>query len=163
MDAPTDRRTAGFTLLEILAVLAIVAVLAAVVLPSAIAVNEDAQQRAEVRRLMAELRRARSSAVSQREVSPGVAVGSTGITVISATEYWRFLDNDLAAGGETAQSIVDISETGLTIQFPAIGGQIRFRRNGTRLDSSADRIELRGSTGKTFEVAVPLSGLIQLN
>ena len=157
------RRTAGFTLLELIAVLAIVAVLAALIIPSAISLNEDAQKRAEVRRTVTELRQARATVLSRGEMTPGVVVVNTGVIVVSPTEYRRFSDNDATSGGEVIDQIVDLSDSGVTIEFPAAGSQIRFRNNGTRVAASPSRIDLRAATGQLFRVDVPLSGLSHLN
>lgn len=143
--------------------IAIFALVLALVLPSVTTARAKSQERAEVQRLMGELRRARALAVSGEETAPGVRAESAGITFISPTQYITFTDTDSLVGGEFTQAAADLGETRMTFQLPGIGAQIRFRRNGTRLPTSPPRIELLSTTGRVYTIDINLAGLTTLD
>ena len=159
------RRYAGFTLIELAAALALMILVAVLVIPNAVLIRDDAEDRAEVQRFITELRRARSAAVTRSDAtgSGTAAIRSAGITVLSPTQYVRFTDNDLANGGEVTQAAVDISGSRLTIVTPLAGDQIRFRNDGTRLSSSPGQIRLESPSGRFFTVNVNLTGLSRID
>ena len=156
--------TAGFTLVELMAVLAIAAVLAAFIVPSAIALNDQADERNEIRRVLNELRLARAAALTRSPLTAGsnVPTVNAGITIVNATSYVRFSDGDSAPGGEVAQRVVDLTDSGLTITAPLPGSQIRFRSNGTRLNGSPVNLLFLSPSGRTLTINVALTGLATL-
>jgi len=163
MAGPKSPSSAGFTIIEMMAVIAIILVLLAIVVPAGQAFNARAVDRAEVQRALGELRRARSAVLTRAELAPGTLTRSSGIQVVSATQYLRFVDDDQTAGGEVTQSVVDLSETQLTIVLPLPGQQIRFRDNGTLLPTSPIALRLADGSGREFTIDVPLTGIAQLN
>ena len=160
-------RNRGFTLVELLAAVAIFALLGLLVLPSAFRLNERAREQGEIRRVLSEIRRARATAASKRrpdQLSTD-SIRSAGISILTATSYMRFSDFDTAVGGETPDSVVDLTqtETNLTIQAPAVGDQIRFRADGTLLPGAPQQIRFASPSGRVYVVNISLTGLAQVD
>jgi prepilin-type N-terminal cleavage/methylation domain-containing protein len=164
----------GFTLLELVVVIAIVAVVAALAVPLGDRLKERESLRGAARMLVLNLRNARTVAASGQTLTgtdpvtgEPLRARSGGITFLNATQYLVFIDNDGDTGGEQAVRTVDFLAEDPTsrvrIVAPASGQQIRFNSNGTLVQGSNTLIRLSDQvSSSTKEIQVSLTGYAQL-
>ncbi|MCH8917439.1 MAG: GspH/FimT family pseudopilin [Proteobacteria bacterium] len=142
-------RTDGFTLLELLVVLAIVALMTAIAAPRFAAALPGAELDSGARKLAAGLREARSMAVSTNRAVPFTLRGGANLYTIGR-------------GGESRQLPGKLAITLVTGSREIIGanqGSIRFFPDGS---STGGRIELKGAGGKRSIEVDWLTGRIRL-
>lgn len=166
------RRSKGFTLVEMMIVVAIVGVIALVAIPNFFAGTNQADMRAATRRLRGNIAKARTLAATgkndnytgwaatDRTVEAGVQIDATG--------YRVFVDNDRIGGNgtEAVLEIVNFQDYGaedaapqLQIVQPAPGTQIRFQKNGTLTTQNNQTIIFRDTvSGMTMSVLVAFGG-----
>lgn len=142
-------RTDGFTLLELLVVLAIVALMTAIAAPRFAAALPGAELDSGARKLAAGLREARSLAVSTNRAVPFTLRGDANLYTIGR-------------GGESRQLPGKLAITLVTGRREISGanqGSIRFFPDGS---STGGRIELKGAGGKRSIEVDWLTGRIRL-
>ncbi len=142
-------RTDGFTLLELLVVLAIVALMTAIAAPRFAAALPGAELDSGARKLAAGLREARSLAVSTNRAVPFTLRGGANLYTIGR-------------GGESRQLPGKLAITLVTGRREISGanqGSIRFFPDGS---STGGRIELKGAGGKRSIEVDWLTGRIRL-
>ena len=142
-------RTDGFTLLELLVVLAIVALMTAIAAPRFAAALPGAELDSGARKLAAGLREARSMAVSTNRAVPFTLRGGANLYTIGR-------------GGESRQLPGKLAITLVTGSREISGanqGSIRFFPDGS---STGGRIELKGAGGKRSIEVDWLTGRIRL-
>ncbi len=142
-------RTNGFTLLELLVVLAIVALMTAIAAPRFAAALPGAELDSGARKLAAGLREARSLAVSTNRAVPFTLRGGANLYTIGR-------------GGESRQLPGKLAITLVTGSREISGanqGSIRFFPDGS---STGGRIELKGAGGKRSIEVDWLTGRIRL-
>lgn len=142
-------RTDGFTLLELLVVLAIVALMTAIAAPRFAAALPGAELDSGARKLAAGLREARSLAVSTNRAVPFTLRGGANLYTIGR-------------GGESRQLPGKLAITLVTGRREISGanqGSIRFFPDGS---STGGRIELNGAGGKRSIEVDWLTGRIRL-
>lgn len=142
-------RTDGFTLLELLVVLAIVALMTAIAAPRFAAALPGAELDSGARKLAAGLREARSMAVSTNRAVPFTLRGGANLYTIGR-------------GGESRQLPGKLAITLVTGRREISGanqGSIRFFPDGS---STGGRIELKGAGGKRSIEVDWLTGRIRL-
>jgi prepilin-type N-terminal cleavage/methylation domain-containing protein len=161
----------GFTLVEMMIVVAIVGVVALVVVPQFVGSTNLAEMRAAARKVRGTVARARTLAATgkndgyagwnanDRTVEAGIEVlpGGTG--------YQLFVDRDGNAGDEAIIGIVNYapasgphSAPNLTITNPAAGTQIRFLRNGTLSGGANQSITVQDVSGAQMTIAISYGG-----
>ncbi len=142
-------RTDGFTLLELLVVLAVVALMTAIAAPRFAAALPGAELDSGARKLAAGLREARSMAVSTNRAVPFTLRGGANLYTIGR-------------GGESRQLPGKLAITLVTGSREITGanqGSIRFFPDGS---STGGRIELKGAGGKRSIEVDWLTGRIRL-
>jgi len=152
-------RRAGFTLLELMVVVAIIAIAAGLGIPSFLSARREKQLDNRTRELKAMIARAQSEAATGRELTGAVAgvtgrVRMAGIRFVDRFNYFVFVDNDDdpvavevvarvdlegeesggglsgADSGGTGVRFQTVTANGLT-QFPPSGIEFRFLSDGT--------------------------------
>ena len=142
-------RTDGFTLLELLVVLAIVALMTAMAVPRFASALPGAEIDSGARKLAAGLREARSMAVSTNREIPFTLRGGANLYTISRDGESKRLPEKLGI------TLV----TGSTEVTGANQGSIRFFPDGS---STGGRIQLTGAGGKRSIEVDWLTGHIRL-
>jgi prepilin-type N-terminal cleavage/methylation domain-containing protein len=137
------RKSRGFTLVEMMIVIAIVGVIAAIALPNLFHNNSLAEMRASVRRMRGNIARARTLAgTGKNENYPGWAATDrtvhAGIIFQSATQYQVFVDRDTTTNGnEIILKVVNLADLSRdadyarSVTMVADQAEIRFQKNGT--------------------------------
>jgi prepilin-type N-terminal cleavage/methylation domain-containing protein len=163
------RRSKGFTLVEMMIVVAIVGVVAIVVVPQFMRSTNLAEMRAATRKLRSTVARARTLAATGKNENytgwnPNDRTVEAGIQ-IDATGYRLFVDNDRNAGNEAVIEIVNFapasgphSAPNLSITQPAAGTQIRFQKNGTLVGGANQFITIQDISGMQMTVAISFGG-----
>jgi prepilin-type N-terminal cleavage/methylation domain-containing protein len=142
----------GFTLLEMVVVVAILAIAAGVALPSFFAQQRRAELGGRARELVAAINLARGEAATGGPVpSTGNAIEQAGVRFLDVSSYQVFVDEDDDAGAVDPIRVVSLDgeqgllsgQGGRTVEIRAVrvGGttvnngsaqvELRFRRNGT--------------------------------
>lgn len=148
-DGDADRVQAGFTLLELLAVLALMALLLGLVLPNLLHSWEREKQRAGLRELITALRSARSEAVTKSQ--------TVRLFLNLKTGCYRLA----GATQEGALTGMGLSDARLVWQNPERNqGYIAFFGDGS---SSGGRLTLVDPTGRLYLLKVePITGKVSL-
>jgi prepilin-type N-terminal cleavage/methylation domain-containing protein len=175
------RASLGFTLIEMMVVVAIVVILAAFAIPAMFRATDQAKTRGAARTMLGHLAKARQLAASGREDASWPA-GSRTIeagVIIAATGYQIFVDrNDVTDGDEIIVEAVDWAPAAgfetkvgdraadsLVITAPPPGAEIRFRKNGTlAANPPVDQTIIIRDTqsGAVEELTVSFGGSVQL-
>lgn len=147
------RGRGGFSLIEIVVVIAIVGLLVGVAVPLFSRSKQKAELRATANRLAGDFKTARVLAASGKADVPawgaGVRAQMAGIRFISATQYAIFVDQDSQSNGggtEADVEIVDIAANNEPFQFVAPPVQVRFKKSGTLVAPPDIDIFIRDTT-----------------
>lgn len=154
------RRKRGFSLLEVVIVLAIVGALIAIAIPAMMRSRRKAALRECARDLIGNLDRARAAATKGETNSNWNAADRTvsaGIQILSATRYQLFIDRNMTTtGDEQIVSIVDLGieypNAELSITAPASPAEIRYRSNGILNGSAQIDVTVRDAGTTDFKV-----------
>jgi general secretion pathway protein H len=146
MKTSTQARTsaAGFSLIEILVVIAILSTLAMMVAPLMRHAPAQAQLRADVARLAAGLRLTRAAAMAQNRAM-ALMLDTEGRTFVSPAVPASALDNRTEISMEVP---VANGSTGAIRFFPS--GQSTGARINLRLNGSEARVQVVWATGNVF-------------
>jgi prepilin-type N-terminal cleavage/methylation domain-containing protein len=163
---PTRRRPRGFTLLEVVTVVAIVGVVAAVAAPSISAALAANRFQAAARALVGVTRQARGAAITRRDVR-GITPRTVGLRVVSATQLQTFADpDDEDDGDEVLMETFDLAGFDATraIEFDpaAIGSVVRFDRRGSA-SAAATYVLVQRRQGLRRTITLATSGLASVD
>jgi len=172
----------GFTLVEIMVVIAIIAIAAVVAIPNIVSTQRRQEINNRTRELVSAIRFARGEAASGRvfEAAPVERqIFEAGIRFNTATQYEVFVDDDDVPGNEMVLRTVNLDSReagftgtgggtsatirsitiGATTQTPPAGLQLRFQRSGTLTAPVDVQIQLRDEqTLETRDITVTYSG-----
>jgi prepilin-type N-terminal cleavage/methylation domain-containing protein len=146
-------RTHGFTLPEIMIAVGIAGMLAALAVPRFGDMVHRSRLNGTARSLAADLKQARSLAVTRRVLQPGTdgpRAVQAGLRIDGPTRYALFLDpdDDPTNLNEVDVQLVDLTSIdasgGLRIEAPAPGTQIRFDPDGS---TTATELVLTSAAG----------------
>lgn len=161
------KRNAGFTLMELLIVIALVGVIAAVAIPNVVSMMPDYRMKSAVQDLYANFQKAKLTAV-ERNTRAAVTFPGTGYTVFVDTDNDFVLD-----GGEVTVVQVSWSDySGVSqssVTFDNTPGQpcIAFRPDGIPTDGSGGlaggSVTLGNINGKSLTLTVSQAGGIRIN
>jgi prepilin-type N-terminal cleavage/methylation domain-containing protein len=148
-------RNKGFTLLEVMVVVAIVAIAGAIAIPGFFGSMKRQAVRNEARQLISSLREARSLAIARTSVpnlvcpggggsgsggGPGCLPRTMGVRVTSRTTYEIFGDADNVDGGDEIIQRIDLRSRGgdarVEIDEADIPFTLRFATNGVLTGSA---------------------------
>jgi len=98
----------GFSLMELMVVIAIIGVISAIAIPNVVSYRDNARLRGAASHMLATMRKAQVAAVKRNFNTGMVFNGVTGTTTV-------FLDNGAGAGGNANNSVQDGSEPTLEV------------------------------------------------
>ncbi len=162
------RKNAGFTLMELLTVIAMVGILSAVAVPNVMSWRQNREYSASVQRVMAVLRAAKARAVKENVRT---------VVVFDAAEhnFTAFVDRNLNDAWDKAavprESRIDFYEMPKGARITNVtfgGGVVRFDGRGMPIDSSGapidpGHVELTGFNGVKRDVSVNLTGRVRID
>ena len=135
----------GFTLIELMVVLAIAALLVAVVPPSFDRLRQSSQYRATVKTVMHEMKRARSLALQEgRAIRFEVDLGRRTFGVQGLTTHLLPPDLELRATTAESQTVADVAGISFLPQGGASGGNVDVLRP----DGSGARVGVDWMSGQ---------------
>jgi len=156
----------GFSLLEIVVVVAIVALLLAVAIPSFTRSRQNANIESEISALSGRLTRSRVLATRGEVIDtavPPTASRSAGLRIAANNAYVLYVSTAADGVGGT-ERVVEASqfppESDLTIIEPAVGAAVRFRHNGTLVTGGPTRVVLRDGAGRQHVLNLTLTGQV---
>lgn len=164
----------GFTLLEMVIVMAVVALIAAVSFPTFSRLQQREQVNGATRTLLADLRSARAlAATGQRMDNPldnpdAPMIRFGGIQFISETQYQIYGDNnDVFDSAETFLKTLDLEQMypGTSLRFVVTPGEhIRFNARGIREYSSRGQVVIEDtSTGLRQAIEINSGGSTRID
>lgn len=141
----------GFTLLELLVVLAITAILAALAVASSHAWMPDFRLNGAVRQIVMDLRRTRSRAVGEHM--------SRRLVFSPATDAYQ---PQRRSGGqyENDGAVIPLPPTIDMVDCTALGNAVSFSARGTA--ATFGTIILRAATGREVRIVVDIAGRIRV-
>ncbi len=153
------QKNKGFTLLEMMTVIAIVAIVSAIAIPNLISYATTYRLRSAARDVYSNLQEARTKAV-QQNTRWAVNFSAAGYQVINCGP-----DNDCSSA--TASDDITVKTIVVGQDYPGItmvqtfsGNQVAFTSEGTCDASAAGNITFTNAKGKTATVTVSASGAI---
>ncbi|MGV1100108.1 GspH/FimT family pseudopilin [Thiovibrio sp. JS02] len=173
MDCPENKslptRQAGYSLTEMVTVLAVIGVLAIIGVPQLRGAMRDAELRGEVRVLASSLQRARTEAVKRKKTAGVVFFTASGSTDFSATTaadlgggYRVYVDDNGNGVWDSGEDLVISSVAGGVALY-----QSTFAAGGARYDSQglangAGSIRLANTTPVYYKISVSNTGNIRI-
>ncbi len=146
----------GFTLLEMMTVVALVLIIGAVTIPRLLAGQGRSELTSQARRMMNLTAKARSLAASggvqATWSAPSDRVVQSGIRLVSPSQYRLFVDNNLLTDGtEIVVKTIDLPSHLLLTGPP----EVRFKRTGTLSQPGDVQFKLTNSntgTGRVIQI-----------
>lgn len=166
MKTHSKRRNPGFTLLELVVVIAIISIILGIAIPMFSASKETSELRSIANQLVGNFKQAQALARSGKADVPvwpaNTRAQAAGIRFISATQYAIFVDQDNlsnGAGSEADIEVVDIAPNGEPFAFVSPPAQVRFKKNGTLPTPPDITVTVRNTnTNQTKVVQVTYGG-----
>lgn len=152
-----NRGTSGFSLIELIVVVALIAVMSMIAFPAFNQWLAFDQPRKVARGLLSDITRARAYAVGGQQPSmvqtrwgPSDRTLSAGIIVAAPNRYQIFLDRNNAMDGDEYTIAIVTLPNPLTITYPGVGQSLRFLQDGTT-----------GAPTTHFDVTDPSHGVVR--
>jgi prepilin-type N-terminal cleavage/methylation domain-containing protein len=174
-----SRRSRGFSLLEIVIVIAIVALILTIGIPSYFAAMHRGRANQQIRMLMDDFSSARAYASTGNTMTANSAanVRSAGIRVLSARSY-EIIQTDSPSGGGTGYTspcatppctdvvkvVTFANESGLVFSSPSsYPSDVFFKANGTIVPGGMDTFVVRDTTnGVQKTIAISMTGSVRI-
>jgi prepilin-type N-terminal cleavage/methylation domain-containing protein len=154
---PEDLKYSGFSLLELMVVIAILAILATVAIPEMSALLKNTQLKTATRHLVSTLQEMKLRAIKENAV--------TVLIIDEANDmYTAFLDNNPANwaldAGEDIIAQVDLQNDKLEISTTSLNKTLGFNGRGL-LSYGPGTITIASDTGRQKQVVINFSGNIR--